>query len=178
MGIVMENSFNVPAPPEQVWTYFQDFKKVAACAPGAELTSQSGNKVEGKVAVKMGPVKLGFKGVEVAAWYGSSLAQLGAEREDFARYYDEIARFDTDFGQVMKTLADRGLASNTIVAQHGKLDAQVAQLTALLGQNEELHERVRRAAARLRPLRGRSRATATAVVEPNKTTTKDLSLAL
>jgi uncharacterized protein len=63
MGIVMENSFSVPAPPEQVWTYFKDFKKVAACAPGAELTSQSGNKVEGKVAVKMGPVKLGFKGV-------------------------------------------------------------------------------------------------------------------
>ena len=62
MGMVMENSFSVPAAPEQVWTYFQDFRKVAACAPGAELTSQTGNKVEGKVAVKMGPVKLGFKG--------------------------------------------------------------------------------------------------------------------
>ena len=62
MGMVMENSFNVPAAPEQVWQYFQDFKKVADCAPGAELTGQSGNQVEGKVAVKMGPVKLGFKG--------------------------------------------------------------------------------------------------------------------
>ena len=60
--MLMENSFTVPAPPDQVWTYFQDFKKVAACAPGAELTSQQGNQVKGKVSVKMGPVKLGFAG--------------------------------------------------------------------------------------------------------------------
>lgn len=62
MGIQMDNSFSVPAPPDQVWQYFQDFRKVAACAPGAELTSQQGNTVKGKVAVKMGPVKLGFAG--------------------------------------------------------------------------------------------------------------------
>ena len=36
-------------------------------------------------------------------------------REDFARYYDEIARFDGDFGQVLGELARRGLAENTIV---------------------------------------------------------------
>lgn len=60
--MLMENSFSVPATPDQVWSYFQDFKKVAACAPGAELTGQQGNQVKGKVAVKMGPVKLGFAG--------------------------------------------------------------------------------------------------------------------
>jgi N-sulfoglucosamine sulfohydrolase len=36
-------------------------------------------------------------------------------RADFARYYDEIARFDADFGQIMAELAKRGLAANTIV---------------------------------------------------------------
>src|SRR5262245_27007656 len=36
-------------------------------------------------------------------------------REDFARYYDEIARFDSDFGQVLGELQKRGLADNTIV---------------------------------------------------------------
>jgi N-sulfoglucosamine sulfohydrolase len=40
-------------------------------------------------------------------------------REDFARYYDEIARFDSDFGQVLKVLDERGLAQNTIVAFMG-----------------------------------------------------------
>ncbi len=36
-------------------------------------------------------------------------------REDFARYYDEIARFDAFFGQVLDELRRRGLAENTIV---------------------------------------------------------------
>jgi arylsulfatase A-like enzyme len=36
-------------------------------------------------------------------------------REDFARYYDEIARFDGDFGEVLATLQELGLADNTIV---------------------------------------------------------------
>src|SRR5262249_33439671 len=36
-------------------------------------------------------------------------------REDFARYYDEIARFDSDFGQVLGELQKRGLADTTIV---------------------------------------------------------------
>ncbi|MBX6313141.1 MAG: sulfatase-like hydrolase/transferase, partial [Isosphaeraceae bacterium] len=40
-------------------------------------------------------------------------------REDFARYYDEIARFDGHFGQVLKTLEDRGLADETIVVFMG-----------------------------------------------------------
>lgn len=36
-------------------------------------------------------------------------------REDFARYYDEIARFDAAFGTVLDELEKRGLAENTIV---------------------------------------------------------------
>jgi arylsulfatase A-like enzyme len=40
-------------------------------------------------------------------------------RDDFARYYDEIARFDGDFGQVLEELEKRGLASTTLVAFMG-----------------------------------------------------------
>ena len=40
-------------------------------------------------------------------------------REDFARYYDEISRFDESFGQVLSELQKRGLAQNTIVAFMG-----------------------------------------------------------
>ena len=36
-------------------------------------------------------------------------------REDFARYYDEIAHFDIFFGEVMAELEKRGLADNTLV---------------------------------------------------------------
>ncbi|MCL5270983.1 MAG: sulfatase [bacterium] len=36
-------------------------------------------------------------------------------REDFARYYDEIARFDEDFGRVLTILDKRNLAGDTLV---------------------------------------------------------------
>lgn len=40
-------------------------------------------------------------------------------RDDFARYYDEISRFDSDFGQVLAELGKRGLADNTLVVFMG-----------------------------------------------------------
>ena len=40
-------------------------------------------------------------------------------REDFARYYDEIAHFDTFFGEVLAELERRGLAEHTLVAFMG-----------------------------------------------------------
>ncbi len=46
-------------------------------------------------------------------------------------------------------------ASDTITAQQRKLSEKVTQLTALLAQNEQLHERVRRAAARTTALNER-----------------------
>ena len=46
-------------------------------------------------------------------------------------------------------------ASNTITAQQAELKEKVAQLTALLDQNRQLHERVRRAAARTTALNER-----------------------
>ncbi|HEX4946991.1 MAG TPA: sulfatase [Blastocatellia bacterium] len=42
-----------------------------------------------------------------------------AVRQDFARYYDEIARFDGMFAEVLAELQKRGLADNTIVAFMG-----------------------------------------------------------
>ena len=46
-------------------------------------------------------------------------------------------------------------ASNTITAQQTELNEKVTQLTALLAQNERLHDRVRRAAARTTALNER-----------------------
>lgn len=40
-------------------------------------------------------------------------------RDDFARYYDEIARFDGDFGRVLEELEKRGLAASTLVVFMG-----------------------------------------------------------
>jgi len=58
-----------------------------------------------------GPVKHDPKKLTLPAHYPDT--QL--VREDFARYYDEIASFDVLFGKVMTELETRGLAASTIV---------------------------------------------------------------
>jgi arylsulfatase A-like enzyme len=62
-----------------------------------------------------GPVKHDPMKITLPAHYPDT--QL--VREDFARYYDEIAHFDVLFGEVMAELEKRGLASNTIVVFMG-----------------------------------------------------------
>jgi carbon monoxide dehydrogenase subunit G len=59
----IKNSFEVAQPVEKVWQFFDDIPQVAACLPGTELTDDLGNnKYLGKVAIRMGPVKLQFSG--------------------------------------------------------------------------------------------------------------------
>ena len=61
--MLIKNEFDVAAPPDKVWQFFDDIPQVAACLPGTELTDDLGeNKYGGKVAVRMGPVRLNFAG--------------------------------------------------------------------------------------------------------------------
>jgi len=61
--MLIKNEFEVAEPAEKVWRFFDDIPQVAACLPGAELTEDLGDdKYKGKVAVRMGPVRLQFAG--------------------------------------------------------------------------------------------------------------------
>ena len=61
--MLIRNDFEVAEPVEKVWAFFGDIPHVAACLPGAELTDSLGeDKYLGKVAVRMGPVRLQFAG--------------------------------------------------------------------------------------------------------------------
>ena len=61
--MLIKNDFEVAQSVEKVWRFFDDIPQVAACLPGAELTEDLGNdNYKGKVAVRMGPVKLQFAG--------------------------------------------------------------------------------------------------------------------
>ena len=61
--MLIKNEFEVAEPVEKVWQFFQDIPQVATCLPGAELTEDLGDdKYKGKVAVRMGPVRLQFAG--------------------------------------------------------------------------------------------------------------------
>jgi uncharacterized protein len=61
--VLIRNDFEVAQPVEKVWAFFGDIPHVARCLPGAELTDSLGeDKYAGRVAVRMGPVRLQFAG--------------------------------------------------------------------------------------------------------------------
>ena len=61
--MLIKNEFEVTEPVDKVWQFFQDIPQVASCLPGAELTESLGDeKYKGRVAVRMGPVRLNFAG--------------------------------------------------------------------------------------------------------------------
>ena len=61
--MLIKNEFEVAEPVETVWQFFGNIPQVAACLPGAELTEDLGDdRYKGKVAVRMGPVRLQFAG--------------------------------------------------------------------------------------------------------------------
>ena len=61
--MLITNEFEVAAPIEKVWQFFDDIPHVAACLPGTELTDDLGDDhYKGLVGIRMGPVRLKFAG--------------------------------------------------------------------------------------------------------------------
>jgi uncharacterized protein len=61
--MLITNEFEVAAPIDKVWRFFDDIPHVAACLPGTELTDDLGDeKYKGRVSIRMGPVRLRFAG--------------------------------------------------------------------------------------------------------------------
>ena len=58
----LENSFEVPAQPEQVWDLLMDVHRVIPCMPGATLDEEIDDTTwKATMAVKLGPIALSFK---------------------------------------------------------------------------------------------------------------------
>ena len=63
MAIKTEETFQLKAPADRVWSYLIDPRNVVTCLPGAELTSvQDESTFLGKVKVKVGPVVAAYSG--------------------------------------------------------------------------------------------------------------------
>jgi carbon monoxide dehydrogenase subunit G len=61
--MLIKSGFEVAQPVDKVWRFFDNIPQVAACLPGAELTEDLGdNAYNGRVAIRMGPVRLQFAG--------------------------------------------------------------------------------------------------------------------
>jgi uncharacterized protein len=61
--LVIENSFEVGAPPDAVYAFLLDVNRVVACVPGAELSEVvDPDTFKGKVKIKVGPVTVAYAG--------------------------------------------------------------------------------------------------------------------
>ena len=55
----LENTFDVPAPPESAWALLIDVPRVVPCMPGAELAETvDESHWKAKLEVRLGPIAL------------------------------------------------------------------------------------------------------------------------
>jgi uncharacterized protein len=121
--MLIKNEFQVAAPIDKVWQFFGDIPQVAACLPGTELTDDlGGERYEGRVAVRMGPVRLRFAGK----------ADI-TERDEAAKRVVVHASGAEEKGRgqasmvVTATLAPAGRGTKVSVAQDLQLSGAAAQ---------------------------------------------------
>jgi uncharacterized protein len=64
----IEHTFDVPAPPDDVWRALTDLERVAPCLPGAAVTGRDADgAVHGTLRVELGAVTAAYRGTVVVA---------------------------------------------------------------------------------------------------------------
>jgi carbon monoxide dehydrogenase subunit G len=121
--VIIASDFEVAEPVDKVWRFFDDIPQVASCLPGAELTKDLGNdKYEGRVAIRMGPVRMQFVGT----------ADI-TERDDAAKHIVVHAAGADEKGRgqaamiVGATLSAKGRGTKVAVTQDLQLSGAAAQ---------------------------------------------------
>ncbi len=61
-GTVVQGEFVIGQSPERVWAFMGDLEAVAACLPGASIDAHEGDRVNGRISIKFGPMSAAFVG--------------------------------------------------------------------------------------------------------------------
>ena len=61
-NIEIRQSFVIARPPQEVWRFLADVERVVPCMPGAMLTGSRGDRWQGKIAIRLGPIAAAFNG--------------------------------------------------------------------------------------------------------------------
>jgi aerobic carbon-monoxide dehydrogenase small subunit len=61
-NIEFHRSFTIAQPPHEVWNFLADVERVVPCMPGATLSGSHGDRLQGQIAVKLGPIAAAFEG--------------------------------------------------------------------------------------------------------------------
>ncbi|MGI8334206.1 SRPBCC domain-containing protein [Actinomadura scrupuli] len=134
----LENTLSIPVPAHEAWQVLLDIERIAPCVPGAALTSHDGDRFQGKVKVKLGPIGLAYSGTVtfVSRDEAAKVAVMeasGRETRGGGTANAVITCRLTDHGDTTDVLLETELAITGKPAQFGRSTlADVA--TTLIGQ--------------------------------------------
>ena len=134
--MLIKNDFEVAAPVDKVWQFFQDIPQVAACLPGTELTDDlGGDKYKGRVAVRMGPVRLQFAGEADIAERNEAAKRVvvnatGAEEKGRGQASMVVTAVLAQAGRGTKVSVTQDLQLSGAAAQYGR--GMISDVSAVL----------------------------------------------
>jgi carbon monoxide dehydrogenase subunit G len=134
--MLITNAFEVTEPTEKVWSFFDDISQVASCLPGGELTEDLGDdRYRGKVAVRMGPVKLQFAGIAAITERDDAGKRIvvdanGADEKGRGQAAMLVTAKLTSTGRGTKVDVSQDLQLSGAAAQYGR--GMISDVTAIL----------------------------------------------
>jgi uncharacterized protein len=134
--MLIKNGFQVAEPVAKVWQFFGDIPQVAACLPGTELTENLGDdKYAGRVAVRMGPVRLQFAGTADITERDEAAKRIvvhatGAEEKGRGQASMTVTATLTRAGQGTRVDVTQDLQLAGAAAQYGR--GMIADVTSVL----------------------------------------------
>jgi uncharacterized protein len=134
--MLIKNDFEVAQPVDKVWKFFGDIPQVATCLPGAELTEDlGGEKYKGRVAVRMGPVRLQFAGTAEIAERDEAAKRLvlnaaGAEAKGRGQASMVVTATLARSGRGTKVNVTQDLQLSGAAAQYGR--GMISDVTSVL----------------------------------------------
>jgi uncharacterized protein len=134
--MLIKSDFEVAEPVEKVWQFFDNIPQVASCLPGAELTEDlGGGKYKGRVAVRMGPVRLQFAGTADITEKDDAAKRIvvhaaGAEEKGRGQASMDVTATLARAGRGTKVEVTQDLLLAGAAAQYGR--GMISDVTAVL----------------------------------------------
>jgi carbon-monoxide dehydrogenase small subunit len=144
-NIELQQSFTVARPQREVWDFLSDVERVVPCMPGATLRKVSGDRLDGQIAIKLGPITASFSGearvIRDASRQRGMIAGSGRDRLSASRAGADIEYALVPLGEAATRvdISIRALLSGPL-AQFGRsgiVDDLAARLTATFAHNLE-----------------------------------------
>jgi carbon monoxide dehydrogenase subunit G len=134
--MLITSEFEVPQPVDTVWAFFDDIPQVAACLPGAQLTDSLGDdKYKGKVAIRMGPVRLAFTGTADILERDAAAKRIivdaaGADEKGRGQAAMHVTAALTPAGRGTRVSVEQDLQLSGAAAQYGR--GMISDVTSVL----------------------------------------------